>query len=205
MKRLLITSFLTLLIGGAGLWGYVLWKTRAATHISATGGRPLFIHLPITPPHFLQSDPLWAKEKIGGSAETIRGVGCAMCSVASAAKFLGEDTNPLTFNRALIANGGYTDQGWLVWSAVSKVFGKRVEAIMTNSPSHESMDRALEKGQYPIIKFILPIGIPHWVVVVGKEGQDYLIHDPLVSTVEPLHLSERTSAIYSVRIVKAGS
>ncbi len=150
----------------------------------------------------MQNDPKWGAEKIGGSAESLRAVGCAMCSVATAAQALGEKTDPSVFNRELIAAGGYTPQGWLVWSAVAKVFQDRVSITVVDELSHEAIDCALEAGQYPIAKFILPIGIAHWVVVVGKEGTDYLIHDPLVNKQEPILFSSRGSSIYAIRIVK---
>lgn len=204
MKRLFVITLLIFLAGGAAYWGFMIWQARSAPHIAVTGGKPMSVRLPVKGTHFMQNDPTWAGEKIGGSAEPIKSVGCTLCSVATAAQFMGESTDPKAFNRELIANGGYTDQGWLVWSAVAKVFQKRVEAISTPLPSHETLDSALEQGQYPIIKFILPAGIPHWVVVVGKEGLDYLIYDPLVAIAEPVPLSRRASAIYSVRIVRKG-
>lgn len=203
MKRLIIIAFLTFVIGGAGLAFYVWRKTRIASpHIAVTGGQSLFIRLPVVGKHFLQNDPRWAAEKIGGSGESIKGVGCAMCSVASAAQYLGETTDPGTFNHALIQAGGYTERGWLVWSAVGQVFEKRLEVDITRSPSHTALDQALKQGHYPVVKFFLPMGIPHWAVVVGKEGLEYLVYDPLLPSTEPAPLSKRASGIYSVRIVK---
>lgn len=204
MKRIFIFTTALLVLAAGSFWGYKQWKIRSVTHIAVKGGRPLSIRLPIEGAHFMQNDPKWGAEKIGGSQESIRAVGCAMCSVATAAQALGEKTDPSVFNRELIAAGGYTPQGWLVWSAVAKVFQNRVSITVVNDLSHEAIDRALEAGQYPIAKFILPVGIPHWVVIVGKEGTDYLIHDPLVVKPEPIPFSERASSIYSVRIVKRG-
>ncbi|MES2506428.1 MAG: hypothetical protein V4599_06965 [Verrucomicrobiota bacterium] len=160
MKRLIFITLLTLLVGGAGLCGYVWWKTRSAPHIAARGGRTLSIRLPAEAAHFRQNDPRWGAEKLGRTSETIKSVGCAMCSVASAAQYLGETTDPPTLNRAL------------------------------------------EAGQYSVVKFFLPMGIPHWVIVVGKEGQDYLIYDPTEIEKEPRRLSEKTSGIYSLRVVR---
>lgn len=64
------------------------------------------------------------------------------------------------------------------------------------------LDQALKQGHYSIVKFFLPMGIPHWAVVVGKQQQEYLIYDPLNPSTEPLPLSKRASGIYSVRIVR---
>lgn len=202
MKRLILSLIPLLIIASAGVWGYNVWKARSTPHIAVTGGRSISLRLPRAGPHFMQNDPRWATDKIGGSGETIRGVGCAMCSVASAALHLGEKTDPGTFNQSLISTGGYTTQGWLVWSAVTEVFEQRIEVSVLSHPSHAAMDRALERGEYPVVKFILPAGIPHWVVVVGKEGQEYLVQDPLVASAEPVPLSSRASGIYSVRVVR---
>lgn len=202
MKRLFIIALLTLIIGGMVLCVYFWWKTQSAPHIAARGGRTLYLRLPAEAPHFRQNDPRWGAEKLGRTAETIKSVGCAMCSVASAAQYLGETTDPPTLNRLLIENGGYTDQGWLVWAAIAKIFNRRIEVNVLSSPSHEAMDRALEAGQYSVVKFFLPMGIPHWVIVVGKEGQDYLVYDPMETDKEPKRLSQKTSGIYSLRIVR---
>lgn len=208
-KRLALIAVSTLIMGGAGLAGYVWWKTqraRSISHIAATGGRALSLRLPFHAPHFLQSDPRWKAEHIGQSqSETIGAVGCTLCSLTTAAITLGEDTDPPRLNKMLTAAGGFTPQNWLVWSAVGAVFEKRLEVIVHGSPSHAALDTALEKGEYPLVKFFLPMGIPHWVLVVGKEGQEYLILDPAVATPEPLALSTRASGIYSVRVVRKNS
>lgn len=207
--RLALIAFATLIIGGAGLGGYVWWKTRGARsipHIAVTGGKPLSLRLPFHAPHFLQSDPRWQAEHIGHSqTETLGAVGCTLCSLTTAAITLGEDTDPPRLNKMLTAAGGFTPQNWLVWSAVGAVFEKRLEVVVHNSPSHSALDAALERGEYPLVKFFLPMGIPHWVLVVGKEGQEYLILDPALGRAEPLPLSTRATGIYSLRVVRKNS
>lgn len=203
MKRLGLLALLTVLVGGAGVAGFVWWKARGAPHIAVSGGKSLSVRLPVKGPHFMQNDPRWAADRIGGSQETLRAVGCTLCSVATAALALGEQTDPGTLNRTLAASGGYTPQGWLIWGAVSKAFADRLQITVHSRPAHAVLDQALQNGQYAVVKFILPMGIPHWAVVVGKEGQEYLVHDPLVAGAEPVALSTRASGIYSVRVIRA--
>jgi hypothetical protein len=110
--------------------------------------------------------------------------------------------NPAELNRQLIRAGGYTAEGWLVWPVISQAFGNRIEAAVTSRPTHTDIDGALERGEFPIVKFSLPLNIPHWAVVVGKQNHDYLIHDPLVKDASPIPLSSRTNSIQSARIVR---
>ena len=44
--------------------------------------------------------------------------------------------------------------------------------------------------------------IPHWVLIVGKEGDDYLMRDPLDETKTVKRLSEYESKIYAMRTLK---
>ena len=119
-----------------------------------------------------------------------------------AATGLGEAVTPADLNALLINRSGYTREGWIIWDAISKSFDGRIEAVAHDRPSFEALDRAIEQGEFPIVKFLLPSGITHWVVIVGKEGSDYLIHDPLLVQNGPVLLSERTDRIYSLRVIR---
>jgi hypothetical protein len=46
--------------------------------------------------------------------------------------------------------------------------------------------------------------IPHWVLLVGKDGQDYLMRDPLNDGKTLEKLSKYGGDIYGVRIVRPG-
>jgi hypothetical protein len=46
--------------------------------------------------------------------------------------------------------------------------------------------------------------ITHWVLVVGKEGTEYLIQDPLGSGQGAARLSRYSSGVHAIRILKAG-
>ena len=53
-----------------------------------------------------------------------------------------------------------------------------------------------------MVKFVLPHGVPHWVVIVGKEGTEYLARDPLRKNDKPVLFSSITSRIYSMRFIR---
>ena len=179
------------------------YRARSGSHpIAATGGRALSIRLPWGGEHYMQGDRRWADVSLGGTADTLGGAGCAVCSIAMAATSLGAKVTPPELNDRLIKCGGYTREGWIIWDAIRKALDDKAEAVVADRPSHADLDAALERGEYPIVKFILLSGITHWVVIVGKEGTDYLIHDPLAYGDKPIALSNRTSGIYSVRVIK---
>jgi hypothetical protein len=69
--------------------------------------------------------------------------------VATAARSLGEPINPGQLNRQLIGSGGYTAEGWLIWSAITHVFGNRIETAVIDQATHTDIDDALERGEYP--------------------------------------------------------
>jgi hypothetical protein len=44
-------------------------------------------------------------------------------------------------------------------------------------------------------------GMPHWVVLVGKQGKTYLIRNPMLKDAEPVPLTQRTPVVLSVRCI----
>lgn len=179
------------------------YRARSGTQpIAAEGGRPLSIRLPWGGEHYMQGDSRWADVRLGGTSDTLGDAGCAVCSVAMAATSLGAKVTPAELNARLIQSEGYTRDGWIIWDAIRKALDNRAEAVVAERPSHAELDAALERGEFPIVKFILWSGVTHWVVVVGKEGTNYLIHDPLVFGDAPIALSSRSHGIYSVRMIR---
>ncbi len=64
------------------------------------------------------------------------------------------------------------------------------------------MDRALKEKQPVIAKVFISGIIPHWVLIVGKDGDDYLMRDPLNDAKTVQHLSTYDSKIYAMRTLK---
>jgi Peptidase C39 family len=157
-------------------------------------------HLPIIP-IYLQNDPRWKNELIGGSQQTLGAVGCTVCCVSMALAHYGIDLPPPQLNELLKANNGYTSQGWLKWQTVSQLTHAQINFTIPAQPKTAVIDAALQLGQ-PIIAKILLYGIfPHWVLIVGKNGPDYLIKDPLGDGKSLTQFSHQ-NRIYAIRVVK---
>jgi hypothetical protein len=191
------------LCGLAGLcsWWYTA-RGASPGRIASSGGAALDLPGVSDGPYYLQFDAPWATDTIGGSGELLSQVGCTVCSLAMASSDLGYEINPKEMNARLIHAGGYTSRGWIIWSKVSECTEGKVGVRVSSSPTHEDMDKSLQTGNIPIVKFFLPGGMPHWVAVVGKNGKEYLIKDPLLSSKKVVKLSDRTKSIVAVRYVE---
>lgn len=186
-------------LAGSGCVAFRSWRSRS---IPATGGEPLQIRLADTGTTLLQKDRRWADDRLGPTAVTLGTHGCTVCCVAMACTRLGVPLTPRELNQRLALNSGYLSRGWLVWNAIPRVTAGRVTADYLPQPSHAAIDQALRERAYPVVKHFLPGGTPHWLLVLGKEGQEYLVRDPLKDTRELLPLSSLTPRIHAVRLVR---
>jgi hypothetical protein len=201
MKRLLWLSVMLCAVIAVAWFGWRNYEMRKGYSISSTGGRSMAILLPELGRTYLQGDPLWRHEKLGSTSKELGSIGCTVCSVAMAATSLGFSVTPSELNRKLTEGQGFTREGWFIWGALAKATDQKVQAVLPNRLSHEEIDDALSRNEFPVIKFVLN-GVTHWVVIVGKDGLDYLVRDPLVQSESPVKLSSRTTSIYSVRFVR---
>ena len=62
--------------------------------------------------------------------------------------------------------------------AGSGLSGGQVQKAYEDPPSYRLIDDNIAKGNPVIVRIHLRDGTPHFVVVVGKQGWDYLIRDP---------------------------
>ena len=116
----------------------------------------------------------WARR-----SDTVGQTGCALTSAAMVLSAYGVDTDPDRLNQYLTTHGGYTDQGWLYWEKAAEVApGGQVEKAYEDAPSYALIDQNLLAGNPVIVRLKLHNGTTHFVVVLGKEGWDYLIQDP---------------------------
>ncbi len=151
--------------------------------------------------NYLQNDPRWGKQLLGNTAETLGKVGCTLSSVAMALKNMGHEFNPETLNRRVRDINGYTESGWFKWASVEHVTDSQAYAVYYTEPSHKIINHCLRRGQYPIVKFRLPNLISHWVIITGRSSTEYLVRDPLVTSIESFPLSSRAKRILSVRCI----
>jgi len=176
--------------------------------ISSSGGR-YFLHRVVIPvPVFTQDDPRWTLELLGPTFDTVGQAGCAITSAAMVLLAYGVDTDPDRLNQYLTTHGGYTENGWVYWEKAAEVApGGQVEKAYEDLPSYALIDRNLLAGNPVIVRLTLRNGTTHFVVLVGKEGWNYLARDPARGPswgVYPLKdLTGRIEALRFYRIVPA--
>ena len=170
--------------------------------IPACGGEMMSLTNCPVGPFFLQTDAAWADDMLGGSGEPLSAVGCTICCVSMAFTHLGVEIDPAELNDALKANGGYTRQGWLIWDAAESVADGAVRIDVPRKPSCELIDSFLRAGGFAVTKVLLWERVPHWVLIVGKDGDDYLIKNPLDETQSICRLSALSGRIRSVRLIR---
>jgi Peptidase_C39 like family len=187
-----------------GIPAFFAWK-----HVISSSGGRYFVHRLVLPvPVFVQDDPRWTFELLGPTYETIGQGGCAITSAAMVLSAYGVDTDPQRLNEYLVTHGGYTDDGSVYWEKAAEVApGHQVEKAYEDPPSYALIDQNLTAGNPVIIRLKLQNGRPHFVVIVGKQGWDYLVQDPARSPswgVYPLkELTQRIEALRFYRVVPA--
>jgi hypothetical protein len=173
---------LILWLGGLGLVAALYFGAPAFWNwkhvVSSSGGR-YFVHRVVIPvPAFQQNDPRWNLQLLGDTFETLGDAGCAVSSAAMVLSAYGVDTDPQRLNQYLTTHDGYVGEGLLVWEKAAELGSGQVEKAYEDAPSYALLDQNLLLGNPVIVRLTLRTGRPHFVVVVGKQGWDYLIQDP---------------------------
>jgi hypothetical protein len=182
-------------------WWFLLGR-RAEVRLSPVSAEAVPRSALPTEPIYLQADPKWAGEKIGGSGEPLRWIGCTICCLSMALAHHGVQEDPGNLNRKLKASDGYTYRGWVKWDALRRVTAERVRVILPQNPSHQDIDAALAEGSPVLVKVVLRSGVQHWVLLVGRDQKEYLMKDPLGDGRSLQPLSSLGSDILAVRVVK---
>ncbi len=115
-KKLGKKWMLAIMIGFAafvatGIWLY-FHRTTGIEPIQSSGGADINLPPPAGGAYYLQADPRWSSDVIGGSGESLSSVGCTICAVAMAASYLGYEITPKDLNARLIHYGG-VHKPWL--------------------------------------------------------------------------------------------
>lgn len=176
-----------------------VWNSKA---IASHGGEE-FQHFPvIETPVYLQRDKSWEADQIGGTGETLGRVGCTVCCLAMSLAHFGIHMTPGELNGWLKTHEGYSPRGWLRWESVSKLSAGEVYVDFRAPLKHETIDAALKARQPVVAKVFINDVVTHWVLIVGKEGTEYLVRDPLGSRSEPELLSRYPSGVHAIRVIK---
>lgn len=181
--RAFLTVVAVLLVAALAAGAFFAWRwvdgwTATASPLAPSGG----LYFPTTVlsdvPHFAQADRRWGKNRLAGGSTTLAGEGCAVASAAMVLASYGADLDPGTLNKFLQGNGGFTRQGWLYWEKAAEFPPGVAEHIYEADGSHFLIDWNLLRGNPVIVRLRYPNGITHFVVIVGKQGYEYLIRDP---------------------------
>jgi hypothetical protein len=190
-----------MVVFGIAIWVYSQHTFQNAP-IASIGGESLELSVKESNDYFLQTDPRWSNDAIGGSGELLSSVGCTISAVAMASVSLGYSIDPGELNKRLINIDGYTKRGWLIWEKIEEATFGEISVRVPSDLQYQEIDQALMEGSIPIVKYYLPNGISHWVVIVGKSGREYLTKDSLDSNKQITALSKKTEKVVSVRYVK---
>ncbi len=120
--------------------------------------------------YYSQRDERWANHTIGVSSENILSVGCLVTSVSMVAKRYGQNVTP-----ADIASDNdrfYASTAWmsLPWKSVA---GRSYNGGV-------DVNQELQNGNYVIAGVgNCANGGSHFVVLTKKDGDDYIMHDPI--------------------------
>lgn len=169
------------IVQGAGLLNQTItdMRLRHRGPIPASGGEYFAEPVLFEVPHFFQHDSRWAAEPLGPTNSTLGREGCAVACGAMLLNFYGADTDPSRLNKFLIAHPrGYTQNGWLWWEDAADLTGQAIVHAYESKPSYHLIDANLKAGNPVIARVTFPSGVTHFVVIVGKEGYDYLASDP---------------------------
>lgn len=169
----------------AAFWA---WAWTRPGPFPATGGLyfPQRVEIPL--PHFAQNDPLWSANPLGSTPSTLGGEGCAVTSAAMVlagygrAIGSGAAIDPGKLNAFLTTlPGGYTPEGWIYWEKAVEIDPALTAQLLPHYEDKGSyfwIDWNLLHGNPVIVRLRYENGITHFVVVVGKDGFDYLTLDP---------------------------
>lgn len=127
--------------------------------------------------YFSQRDARWASQTIGNSSDNILNVGCLLTSIAMVLKKNGVDTNP----SVIASNSNYFSLNTAFMKFRSS-FNPWPNGFNDSQIAISDVDNELSQGHYVIagINYGPCRGnSDHFVVLTKKDGNDYIMHDPL--------------------------
>ncbi len=152
-------------------------------------------------PPLSQREPLWADLRLGeaGSPRTIGEWGCLLVCLAMTANALGKSSDPLTLQERLLQNQGFLDLYLTRWDALSVAYQDVVyDGRLVDSPDLlERINASLANGVPVPVHVDMTRDTPytefdqHWVLIVGRDGDDYRINDPWLLPAQEASFMER--------------
>lgn len=149
--------------------------------VNSQGGLTLIDANPNWPKdYYSQRDKRWGNILISGyyspriSPESIGESGCLVTSVAMVLSYRGNNVTPITIG----TNYSYFVNTLFQWSSLNSL-GFNTPLRTTDM---SKVDNALQQGKWVIVGFGYSSNIDvepfHFVVIIGKNGDDYILFDP---------------------------
>jgi hypothetical protein len=209
MRRRLFAKSGKLLVAliatGAVGWWAAGWMHKGP--VDTRGGLYFPTKKVLPAPHFRQADPTWGNDLLGATDSTLAAEGCAVASAAMSLAARGMDIDPARLNAFLTElPGGYTPRGWIYWEKAAEFDPEMAASLLPHyedDPSYFLIDWNLLHGNPVIARVRYPSGMTHFVLIIGKTGFDYLIHDPARPADEsPSMLKEFAGPVEALRFYK---
>jgi peptidoglycan hydrolase CwlO-like protein len=143
--------------------------------------------------YYNQRDSAWGNMFLGGTSYLMKDSGCFITSVAMMASHVGRDIKPSDIAQISAA---VTSGGDLKWS-----FDVKGVRVSISGASKYSLDSILASGK-PVIAGLYS-GPAHFIVILRKEGDKYIMHDPFLENGSSRPLTDKYSVndITTLRIV----
>lgn len=120
---------------------------------------------------YFQNDERWKDIKLARTNVTIGSHGCLITGATNIFNFAkGEDVTPELTNKMLIAAGGYTKNGWVIWDSLSKLMSMRIDHDYKGTVDYEM-------GVYYLAAYPTNFAPLHFVNVISKDNYDYYLFD----------------------------
>lgn len=164
------------LFSASAVFAWRSWDRKG--RLEPSGGLFFPVRRVLGVPSFAQADVRWGSDRLASTQSTLAAEGCAVASAAMVLAGYGMNIDPGKLNAFLVENGGYTERGWIYWEAAAEFEPGKVRHAYEDLPSHRLIDWNLLKGNPVIVRVRPPGRGTHFVLVVGKEGFDYIAQDP---------------------------
>lgn len=144
--------------------------------------------------YYNQRDSEWGNIGLGGSSYSVAGYGCLVTSVSMIASHYSKSVKPIDI--AVIQSAFVPETGYLYHT-----FSVNGVGVTISRASKDMLDSELSAGR-PVIAGLYG-GPDHFIVILKKEGDSYIMHDPFLENGNNRKLNEKYNAsdITSLRLV----
>lgn len=144
--------------------------------------------------YYNQRDSQWGNIGLGGSSYSAAEYGCLVSSVSMLASHYGKNIKPIDIavsSSAFVPGTGY----------LYHTFTANGVSVSISSVSRDRLDSELSAGR-PVIAGLYS-GPDHFIVILRKEGSNYIMHDPFLENGSNRPLTDKYSVsnITSLRLV----